>query len=80
MDQWTPSRLAPCVCGYELLPQMRQKLQKVDIIFRSELLIKGIEDEAKKRIKSGKSTLASSDAEVAKGKTSTKIAEMAGTT
>ena len=55
------------------------KEQKVDIIFRSELLIKGIEDEAKKRIKSGKSTLASSEAEVAKGRTSTKIAEMAGT-
>ena len=55
------------------------KEQKVDIIFRSELLIKGIEDEAKKRIESGKSTLASSEAEVAKGRTSAKIAELAGT-
>ena len=47
---------------------------------RSDELIRELEDESKKRIKSGKSTLASDDARVAKGKTSKRIAEMTGTT
>ena len=46
---------------------------------RSDELIRELEDESKKRIKSGKSTLASDDARVAKGKTSKRIAEMTGT-
>ena len=54
-------------------------MQKLDIVLRSEALIKKLEDESKKRIKSGKSTLASDDARVAKGKTSKRIAEMTGT-
>ena len=55
------------------------KEQKVDIIFRSELLIKEIEDEAKKRIKSGKSTPGPIGPKVDKGRTNEKIAELAGT-
>ena len=55
------------------------KEQKVDIILKSEVLIKGIEDEAKKRIKSGKSTLGPIGPKVDKGRTNEKIAELAGT-
>ena len=57
------------------------KEQKVDIIFRSEVLIKGLEEEAKRGQGNRHDlTLASTEAEVTKGRTSTKIAEMAGTT
>lgn len=55
------------------------KEQKVDIILKSEVLIKEIEDEAKKRIKSGKSTPGPIGPKVDKGRTNEKIAELAGT-
>ena len=61
------------------------KEQKVDIIFRSELLIKKLEEEAnsyKRTFRGNQHEIldtASSEAKVAKGRTSTKIAELAGT-
>ena len=65
---------------------MRQMLQKVDIVLRSEALIKEIEDEAKesqvgsfKGNQHKKVVSASEDANSKKGKTSKRIAEMAGT-
>ena len=65
---------------------MRQMLQKVDIVLRSELLIKKLEEEAnsyKRTFRGNQHEIldtASDEAKVAKGRTSTKIAELAGTT
>ena len=66
---------------------MRPRLQKLNTVLRSELLIKEIEDEAKesqvgsfKGNQHKKVVSASEDANSKKGKTSKRIAEMTGTT
>ena len=65
---------------------MRQMLQKLDIVLRSEALIKSLEEEAKesqvgsfKGNQHKKVVSASEDANSKKGKTSKRIAEMTGT-
>ena len=61
---------------------MRPRLQKLNTILRSELLINKLEDESKKNPMKNlrHSSTASEDAIDKKGKTSKRIAEMTGTT